>query len=103
MDEEQRGESLLAVERLEDAAVDLAVDEVQTDRLATSDRAHQDLDEVPANLPGDGVRPALGEVALDEGDLDPLDAASIAERLLEHVEVGGEVPLHDVASSSASR
>ena len=47
MDEEESGQALLPVQRLEDpVAIDLPVDEVQSDRRATGCRGEEDVEKV---------------------------------------------------------
>src|SRR5665213_3029586 len=67
--EEERGQALLAVERLKCAVLlELAVDEVEADglRMFPGDRTPEDPEEVAADLVDLLATAALGVVALDE-------------------------------------
>ena len=77
--QEQRGEALLAVERPQRSLVDPAVDEVQPDgrRLVAGDGGAEDIEEVGADPPDRIALAALGVVALEERDLDALDGEAV--------------------------
>ena len=77
--QEQRGEALLAVEGPKRPVVDLAVDEVEADGrwFVAGDGAAEDVEEVGADPPNRVALAALRVVALEERDLDALDGDAI--------------------------
>ena len=85
------------------AVLDLAVDEVETDRLAAGDRIQEDFEEADPDLPDPGVRTSLGVVALDQRDLDAADDRHAVSLGLEQANVRRQVALHDCRSSSGSK
>ena len=101
VEQEERGQALLPVERLEPPVVDLAVDEVQADRLAAGDRLVQSVEKGAADLVDPWGHASLGVVALDQRDLDVRHPRRRLVGLREHAGVGGGVALHDGSSPSS--
>ena len=73
--QKQRGQPLLPIERLERPVLHLAVDEVETDRLAICQGLVQSLEEGAANVVDTRIAASLGIVPLDQRDLDTRDLA----------------------------
>jgi len=88
MEEEQRGESLLAVEGLERSVAHLAVNEVESDWLDSGGCPMKNVEKVVANRRRRGVGTTLRVAALDERDLDLMDDGSVNAMLLEEPDVG---------------
>ena len=70
MEQEQRCQALLAVERAQRAVLDVAVDEVESDVFAFGECFVQDIEKALADVGRPSVGASLGVVPLDEGDLD---------------------------------
>ena len=77
MEQEQRGQPLLPVEGMERRSLDLAVHEVESDRLAAGDRIEEDFKETDPDLLDPSSETSLGVIALDERDLDAADAGML--------------------------
>ena len=100
--EKQRGEALLPVERLERPVVHLAVDEVEADRPAACQGLVQSLEEGAADVVDARIVASLGVVPLDQRDLDARDLAVIVAALPEHASERCRVTLHACDSSRSS-
>ena len=103
MEQEQRGQPLLAVEGMERRSVDLAVHEVESDRLAARDRLEEDFEEADPDLLDLGVRASLSVITLDKRDLDAADRRRATWLGLEQADVRRQVALHAAVSSSGRR
>ena len=103
MEQEQRGQSLLPIEGVERHSLDLAVHEVESDRLTADDRIQEDFEKADPDLLHPSARTSLGVVALDEWDLDAANARHTAWLRLEEAGVRRQIPLHNAAPSSASK
>jgi hypothetical protein len=99
VEQEQRGQALLAVQGMQGRAVDLSVHEVEPEGLAAGDGVQQCLEEDRADLLDGGTGTPLRVVALDEWDLDPVDAWGTGRARLEEPGVRRQVALHVAASS----
>ena len=96
MEEEQRGEALLPVERSHHPTSDLAVDEVEAYLIPVGECPMKHAEEVLPNPLRANVRPALRIVALDDRDLEFLDPVAF-----EHADEG--LGLHATAAGVGLR
>ena len=92
MEQEQRGQPLLPIEGVERGFLDLAVNEVESDRLTPGDGIQEDLEEADPDLRSPSVPTSLSVIALNERDLDAADARYSVRLCLEEADVRRQVP-----------
>ena len=97
MEQEERGEALLAVEGLQNTVLNIPVDEVEAEVAVRCGR----LDDLVQEAVAEGRRllvvTTLGDVALDDRDRDLPDRRTVPRRLVEESEERCRIALHACA------